>query len=348
MSRRMLLALLLALVPARAWSDALVYSDGETVRGTVVGITLQTEGSQGIYPRGRIRSVDLSVAGPDVVRLKSGAPRTGKVIGVQFRTEHRVLRVPREKLSIISITEAPEPTKETPKPEGKKSSDDAQDTDAPAKGTPEKEGRATPPPVKPKGDVSPEEKQARKAAVAKAFALRNHFYDRAEEIKEKEVNSLKAQYKEHILGMLREIKDLEETIRRKEREREDLSREWRHRRDDNYRQRRRPDLVINDNLEKDRKALKELRRQKLELQKTIRGAMAKIDERLVRRRDQVGAAFSRLKRAIEAGKDVSEAEMRSAFQAAVGTAEVGFEAPGPMKGALEPEEKKKAPEPPKK
>ncbi len=341
MSRRTLLALLLVLVPARAWCDVLVYSDGETVRGTLVGITMQTGESQGIYPRSRIRSVDLSAVGPDIVRLKSGAPRTGKVIGVQFRSGDSVLRVPREKLSVIGITEDPEPKKK-PKPKGKESPDEPAKDKPPAPAAPDEQEPATPPPVKFKEELSPEEKQARKEAVAKAFSLRNHFYDRAGEIKQQEVNALKAQYKDQIVGLLREIRDLEEKIRRKEREREELSREWRRR--DDYRHRRRPDLIINDNLEKDREALKELQRQKLELMKTVRAAMAKIDERLERRRNQVGAAFSRLKRAIQGGKDVREDDMRAAFQAAVGTAEVGFDAPGPMKGVLEPEEEKKAPQ----
>lgn len=295
-------AVVALLVIGKASADVLVFANGSRRTGTVDEVAFLKDGVPGIYPRRTVLRVELSGEGDDVVVLRPDVTRKGLVTSVRFRSSAGIAAIARSLLQAIELNADEAVSAEPPE-------------ETTARAHPEK--KEAPPPDK--GD-------AHEAAIYKNLALRNAFWDKAEELKKEEIRALKSQYLGQCKQVVDSISRAQRTIDQKERRRREADRRWREeenrrRRADEKagRKRRRstPRPQHNDSLEKDRRALHDALRKKAELQKTIRGEVSKVSRRARERQDRVKAIYARQRAALEAGQQVGVAQMRERYEAAM-------------------------------
>jgi hypothetical protein len=322
---------------ASARADSLGYANGDTAHGTLKEVTFRAGESLGIYSRKAIQSLELSTAGEDQITLFSDGLHRGSVVSVRFATEKGIVTVPRAELSVIGLdaaaaTEEPKPAK--PKVAGPKP--------APVEESPAKEGSS----------ATPALSAAQQDLVYKNLDLRNHTWDEAGTVKDKEMDVLKKEYMDDCTKVVREIAKLDDTIRRKKRARDDAERDYRH--DVSYQEQLRAQgrswhhvdkPTFKDGLEDDQKSLARAQEEKLKLQQIIRNEMEKLEKRAAERRKRVEAVYSKQKLALEAGQNLSREQMAAAYQEALSIGD--YEPPvqdGTKKDGTDAKESKKAPD----
>ena len=215
--------------------------------------------------------------------------------------------------------------------------------------------RAEAPPPQEPSPAKPDPEALRKHALATNLSLRNRYWDGAESLKKQEVSTLKAERMAECRGVAQQIARLDETIKRKERERRKAERGLL---DGGYgggegegggvsgiegvstrRRRRRPSRP-NDGLEDDKKALGQAEQRKRQLQADIAAALKRIDEREATRKRNVEATYARHKRAIDAGKALPDQQMAASYKAAV---DVPADPPAPAPKPARPDDAKEGP-----
>ena len=199
--------------------------------------------------------------------------------------------------------------------------------------------------------AEPDADTLRKQAHARNVALRNSYWDRADDVKKQEVAALKAARVDECRKVAQDIARLKDSIRKKERERregergtlDDMPRRSGSRgsRDGLGHRNRRNRADSNDGLENDKKALKQAEQLKRQLQGEIAAEMSKLDARRSLRKRRVEAVYARHRQAIEAGKSLTPEQMVASYKAALN------DLPADMEKAEAPKPNEKPKEAPK-
>jgi len=248
----------LTLLAGAALADTLKYANGAEETGTIEEVSFLADDAQGSYARERIASVALGEDGKDILALKDGAKREGKLLSVRFKAGEGLLAVPRKQLQGLELNAAVAIEEKT---------------DTPAESTPAVV-------------LSDEQKEA----LAKNDQLRKSYLEKAVKEKTDEEKAFADTNKPGWKQAIDEITRLQSSIDAKERARRaaqsDTSSRYTNTGTSTSWRQRQP---TNDGLENDLRALEQAKRKlaalegKLKLDKAKLGDASSEKERAVRR-----------------------------------------------------------------
>ena len=273
-------AIAVSLATRCAFGDALVLAKGARLEGRVETVSFLVGDVPTMCARSQTEAVQLSATGEDILVLKGGRKRVGKLMSVRFVADGRSRRYTRKALEAIELSEkAPPPAR---KPTRK----------------PEPDGKKEPP-------LSPEQQDAMAASkrLYKAHSLK------AGKMRLDEIERLASQHKERWDWLNASIKGHQAEAAAKMKARADAEAL-----NDG---KRLAALKRSDGLALELRRIAERRSEKKRLESLLKSKRKLLDARAKLRAAALKAAYDGIARDIVEGKTVSEEDMAKRYAAAL-------------------------------
>jgi hypothetical protein len=284
MSRILASCALVALVLSGtvAFADTLMYATGGGTKGELEEVTLLVNGLSRICPRTDIAGVEIGK--PDVVTLTSGNKLEGKIVAVRFKSSSGAAMIGRIRIKSLQLDATWQPKE---KSEDEEAEEEAAEDDS---------------------DVPDEQKEALKLNRK----LLSAAVDKADDLEDKEEDSVDAKYANDKERIVNEAKALLRRIDYKRRRRRERQRETTSDGTHTY--------VDNDGLEADYKALNKTKKKRTELLKKIRAEKEVVEKKADERKMRIKAVWSEFQRTIKTGQAPTEETMLAKYREALGVA----------------------------